>query len=95
MTLWTKEQTSRWTAARDTLADAIGELTRRVHDDPGVNRNERSAIAHECSALVDLRHSLTIGDEEAVEMILAGNADLLLPEGSRASRKLEACEAEA
>jgi hypothetical protein len=78
MTLWTEEQRSRWLSARQVLADAIEERGKVKRAAVGSSGWRQVVVLEaECSALIDLRHALSMADEELIDTILSGDLDLV------------------
>jgi hypothetical protein len=80
MELWTEGQRTRWLTARQVLADLIEERGCKVREAASARDASRRVIEleAECSALIDLRHGLTMGDEDLIEGILTGSHELLV-----------------
>jgi hypothetical protein len=94
MALWTEEQRSRWLSARQVLADAIEERGRAKRAASGSGAWQQvTALEVECSALIDLRHSLTAADEDLIDAILTEGLDLLI-RARRGGPRLRLHEAE-
>ena len=80
MALWTEEQRIRWLTARQVLADLINERGCKAREAAsGRGASQRAVtLEAECSALIDLRHGLTMGDEDLIDGILTGSHELLV-----------------
>ena len=80
MTLWTEEQRVRWLTARQVLADLIDERGCKAREAASARGASRRVVEleAECSALIDLRHGLTMGDEDLIDGILTGGHELLV-----------------
>ena len=68
MALWTEEQRVRWLTARQVLADLINERGCKAREAASARGASQRAVKleAECSALIDLRHGLTMGDEDLI-----------------------------
>jgi tripartite-type tricarboxylate transporter receptor subunit TctC len=79
MALWTEEQRSRWLSARKVLADAIEERGKVKRAAAGSSAWQQvAALEAECSALIDLRHALSMADDDLIDAVLSGEPDLLV-----------------
>jgi hypothetical protein len=74
MALWTEEQRIRWLTARQVLADLIEERGCKVREAASARGASQRVVTleAECSALIDLRHGLTMADEDLIDGILTG-----------------------
>ena len=80
MALWTEEQRIRWQTARQVLADLINERGCKAREAASARGASQRVVTleAECSALIDLRHGLTMGDEDLIDRILTGGHELLV-----------------
>ena len=80
MALWTEEQRIRWLTARQVLADLIDERGCKAREAASARGASQRVVKleAECSALIDLRHGLTMGDEDLIDGILTGSHELLV-----------------